>query len=451
MALSRDDRSRDLSRWDDPLGEDGENNPVGWKGVLWWGYGIVFLFFGVFGVWAALAPLESGAVAQGQVQVAGSQRVIQHLEGGIIEEILVREGDRVKTGQPLVVLDPTRARTQYDRIHQQYLAAQGREARLKAERQDAKSVEFPDELTKAVGLPGVPEILEGERRLFDGRRASVESQLSLLDRRIAKAHDEIAALKAQQRSDRRQLAIINEEIIGVRELYEKGLERKPRLLALQRTEAELEGSIDNREALMARAAQTVAETQFQKSGLVESTIAEVETDLRAVQVELEDLRQQLTAAKDELTRTTVTAPEAGRVYGLRFHTLGGVIAPGDPILNLVPDGEEMIVRVQLDPNDIDTVQEGAMATVRLTSFNQRTFKPIDGEVTHISPDVVQPEQGAPFYEARIRLDPAMLRRFEVDLVPGMPAMAIISTGEQTMLDYLISPVARSLETALREQ
>ena len=139
MALSRDDRSRDLSRWDDPLGEDGENNPVGWKGVLWWGYGIVFLFFGVFGVWAALAPLESGAVAQGQVQVAGSQRVIQHLEGGIIEEILVREGDRVKTGQPLVVLDPTRARTQYDRIHQQYLAALGREARLKAERQDAKS------------------------------------------------------------------------------------------------------------------------------------------------------------------------------------------------------------------------------------------------------------------------------------------------------------------------
>jgi HlyD family secretion protein/epimerase transport system membrane fusion protein len=170
-----------------------------------------------------------------------------------------------------------------------------------------------------------------------------------------------------------------------------------------------------------------------------------------VQVELEDLRQQMRAAQDALSRTTVTAPEAGRVYGLRFHTHGGVVAPGDPILNLVPDDEELIVKVNLDPNDIDAVEEGAMATVRLTSFNQRTFKPIDGKVTHISPDVVQPEQGMPYYEARISLDPQMLRRFDVELVPGMPAMAIISTGEQTMLDYLIAPIARSLDTALREQ
>ena len=451
MALVRDDQTRDLSRWNDPLGEDDARNPIGWKGVLWIGYGIVFAFFGVFGVWAALAPLESGAVAQGQVQVAGSQRVVQHLEGGIIREILVREGDRVKAGQPLVVLDPTRAQTQFDRINQQYQAALGREARLLAERQGAKTIDFPPELVRAAGQPGVAEILEGERRLFDGRRASVESQLQLLDRRIAKGREEIAALKAQHRSDRRQLAIINEEIVGVRELYEKGLERKPRLLALQRSEAELEGSIDNREALMARASQGIAETEFQKAGLVESTIADVETELRAAQAEFQDLRQQLTAAQDALSRTTITAPETGRVYGLRFHTHGGVVAPGDPILNLVPDNEEMIVKVQLDPNDIDTVQEGALATVRLTSFNQRTFKPIDGTVTHISPDVVQPEQGAPYYEARIELDPGMMRRFGVELVPGMPAMAIISTGEQTMLDYLIAPIARSLDTALREQ
>lgn len=451
MALVRDDTSRDLSRWDDPLGEDRENNPIGWKGVLWWGYGIVFLFFGVFGVWAAVAPLESGAVAQGKVQVAGSQRVIQHLEGGIIDRILVREGDRVTAGQPLVELDPTRTRTMYDRVQQQYLAALGREARLIAERRDADAIDFPAALTRAVGQSGVAEILEGERRLFEGRRASVESQLQLLDRRIAKGREEIAALKAQHRSDRRQLAIINEEIVGVRELYEKGLERKPRLLALQRSEAELEGSIDNREALMARAGQGIAETEFQKAGLIESTTAEIETELRAAQVELEDLRQQLKATRDALTCSTIAAPESGRVYGLRFHTHGGVVAPGDPILNLVPDDEEMIVLVQLDPNDIDAVAEGALATVRMTSFNQRTFKPIDGEVIHISPDVVQPEQAPPYYEVRIRLDPAMLRRFEIELVPGMPAMAVISTGEQTMLDYLIAPIARSLETALKEQ
>ncbi|EDP64005.1 Type I secretion membrane fusion protein, HlyD [alpha proteobacterium BAL199] len=450
MALVRSEGNRDLSRWSDPLGED-EANPIGWRGVLWLGYGIVFLFFGLFGLWAALAPLESGAVAQGQVQVVGNQRVVQHLEGGLIKQILVREGERVKKGQPLVVLDGTRARTQFDRVHQQYLAALGREARLLAERTDTPVIKFPEELIRAAGQPGVADILDGEQRLFDGRRAAVSSQLSLLDRRIDKAREEITALNAQQRSDRRQLAIINEEIVGVRELYEKGLERKPRLLALQRTEAELEGSIDNRQALKARAGQAVSETEFQKSGLVESTTAEIETDLRAAQIELEDLRQQLTAAQDALTRTTIDAPEAGKVYGLRFHTHGGVVAPGDAILNLVPDDEELIVKVQLDPNDIDTVKEGAAATVRLTSFNQRTFKPIDGTVTQISPDVVQPEKGPPFYEARIRLDAEMMKRLNVEIVPGMPAMAIIATGEQTMLDYLISPIARSLETALREK
>lgn len=450
MALVRDAARRDLSRWDDPLGDDPEVNPIGWRGVLAIGYGIIFLFFGVFGAWAALAPLESGAVAQGQVQVVGNQRMVQHLEGGIIKQILVREGDRVKAGQPLVILDATRAQTQYDRIHQQYLAALGREARLVAERKQLAAIVFPAELLQASGLPGVREIIEGEQRLFDGRRNSLASQLQLLDRRIAKGREEITALRAQQRSDRRQLVLINEEIVGVRELFEKGLERKPRLLALQRTEAELEGSIDNREALMARAAQGVSETEFQKAGLEESTTAEIETELRTVQVELEDLRQQLTAAKDALARTAITAPEAGRVYGLRFHTHGGVVAPGDPILNLVPDDEELIIRAHLDPNDIDSVHEGAHATVRLTSFNQRTFKPIDGTVLQISPDVVQPEQGAPYYEARIRLDPEMVKRFEIDMVPGMPAMAIIATGEQTMLDYLIAPIARSLETALRE-
>jgi len=450
MALVRDDGRRDLARWSDPVADEAERNPMGWRGVLWIGYGIVFVFFGVFGLWAALAPLGSGAVAQGQVQVIGNQRVVQHLEGGIIKEIMVREGDRVTRGQPLVMLDGTRMQTQFDRVNQQYLAALGREARLLAEREGAPAISFPETLTRFGDRSGVVEILEGERRLFEGRRSALESQINLLDTRIAKAKEEITALGAQQRSDRRQLSLIAEEIGGVRELFEKGLERKPRLLALQRAEAELEGSIDHRTAMMARGAQTVSETEFQMLGLLENSRSEIETELRAVQTTLEDLRSQLTATQDALTRTTIDAPETGRVYGLRFHTPGGVIAPGDPILNIVPDGEELIVRAQLDPNDIDQVKEGASATVRLTSFNQRTFKPIEGTVIQISPDVVRPEQGPPFYEARIRLDPEMLARFDITLLPGMPAMAIITTGQQTMLDYLIAPIARSLDTALRE-
>lgn len=451
MALTREQGQRDLSRWEDPLASEPENNPMSWRGVLWIGYGVVFLFFGAFGVWAALAPLGSGAIAQGQVQVSGEQRVVQHLEGGIIREIRVKEGEVVRDGQPLIVLDTTQSGVLVERLDQQLLAALGRAARLVAERDGRGDLRLPDELTRRAGDQAVDSIIEGEQRLFEGRRRALDSQIGLLERRIEKSRQEIAAYGAQQRADRRQLEIIQEEIIGVRELFEKGLERKPRLLSLQRTQAELEGSIDNRTALMARGEQSIAEIEFQLLGLLEQTTAEVETELREVQNTIEDLREQQIAASDALARSVVVAPISGRVYGLRFHTSGGVIAPGEPILNIVPEDEELIVRARLDPVDIDVVATGAMATVRLTSFSQRTTKPIDGEVMHISADVIAPETGPPFYEAHIRLDKDMLSRHGLELVPGMPAMAIISTGEQTLLDYLVSPITRSLETALKEQ
>jgi len=433
------------------VGADSVRNPMSWKSVLWIGYGIVFLFFGVFGIWAGFAPLGSGAIAMGKVEVAGNQRTVQHLEGGIIQRLEVEEGQVVKAGDLLLVLDDTRARSQFTRIQKQYLSALAAEARLKAEREGSNTIQFPEELLKRSTDPDVANTLDGQRRLFQNRRRSQDSQVGLLDRRIAKSREEIAALDAQQRADRRQLNLINEEIAGVRELVDKGLERKPRLLSLQRTEAELLGSIDNRTALKARAEQTIAETEFQLLGLLEQTATEVETELRETQIQLEDLRQQMTAARDSLERTHIHAPISGRIYGLRFHTVGGVIGPGEQIMNIVPDNEELVVSVQLQPTDRDVVEVGAVASVRFTAFSQRTTKPIDGEVIRISADAIQPENAQPFYEARIRINQAMLQANELELTPGMPAQAIISTGEQTMLDYLISPITRSLETALREK
>lgn len=451
MALVRSDDSRDLSRWEDPLGHDPDQNPMAWKGVLWVGFGILFLFFGVFGVWAAFAPLGSGAIATGTVNVAGNQKIVQHLEGGIIREIRVQDGDLVKEGDVLMILEGTQATVNRERLVQRSFALVGEEARLIAERDERDGIDFPAVLTERSDDPYVKSILEGEARLFDGRRAAFRSQQGLLDRRVAKSREEITALRAQQRSDRRQLAIIDEEISGVRELYEKGLERKPRLLALERQQASLQGSIDNRNALMARAEQTIAETEFQRLTVLEQERAEIETELRETQTQLQDLREQLVSAEDTLNRNTVRAPRTGKVYGLRFHTEGGVIAPAEPIMNIVPEDEELIVTAKLQPTDIDVVEIGARTTVRLTAFSQRTAKPIDGVVVHVSPDVVTPQDGSPpYYEARIRLSEMMLEQNEVALVPGMPAMAIISTGDQTLLDYLISPLTRSLETAMRE-
>ena len=452
MAMVRSDESRDLTRWENPLAHEPERNPMAWRSVLWVGYVILFLFFGVFGVWAAFAPLGSGAIAMGQVQVAGSQKVVQHLEGGIIKAILVGEGDTVHEGDVLMVLEGTRASVDQGRLVQRMLALQGQEARLIAERVESATVSFPPELTGQTEDAYVQSIMEGERRLFEGRRAAFESQQGLLDKRVGKSREEIAALKAQQVSDRRQLAIIQEEIKGVQELFNKGLERKPRLLALKREQAALQGSIDNREALMARAEQTIAETEYQRLTVMEQTRAEIETDLRETQTQLRDLREQLISADDTIARNTVRAPRSGKVYGLRFHTVGGVIGPAEPIMNIAPEDEELIVRAQLQPTDIDVVQIGAPATVRLTAYSQRTAKPIDGRLIDISPDVMQGAEGAqPFYEARIRLSEEMMKQHNVELVPGMPAMVIISTGDQTLLDYLISPLTRSLETALREQ
>jgi len=453
MALVRSEERKDLSRWEDPLAHDPERNPMAWKGVMWVGYGILFLFFGVFGVWASLAPLGSGAIAIGTVEVAGNEKIVQHLEGGIIREIQVDEGDYVRAGDVLMILEGTQASVNQGRLVQRSLALMGEEARLIAERDDSDTIVFPEILTAQEADPYVRSILEGEQRLFDGRRAAYRSQQGLLDKRVAKSREEIVALRAQQRSDRRQLAIIDEEIGGVRELFEKGLERKPRLLALQRQQASLQGSIDNREALMARAEQTIAETEFQRLTVLEQNRAEIETDLRETQTQLQDLREQLVSADDQIKRNTVRAPRSGKVYNLMYHTEGGVVGPGAPIMSILPEDEELVVSAKLQPTDIDVVEIGARTTVRLTAYSQRTAKPIDGVVVHISPNVVTPAdgQGMPHYEARIRLSEEMMLQHDVELVPGMPAMAIISTGDQTLLDYLISPLTRSLDTALREQ
>lgn len=430
---------------------DAEDNVRSWGKVLWIGYGILFLFFGVFGLWAGFAPLGSGAIAQGTVTVSGSQRTIQHLEGGIIQAILVKEGQEVETGEVLMVLDDTRTRSQFSRVEQQFLVALARDARLKAERRKSDTVEFPNELMDHAGTPEVADIIDGQRRLFQNRRASIDSQIGLLERRVAKSEEEITAMTAQQRSDRRQLDLIAEEIRGVRELVNKGLERKPRLLRLQRDQAALDGSIDNRTALIARAEQTIAETRFQLQGLLEQSATEVETSLADIQLELEDLREQMNTTEDALNRSDIRAPISGKVYGLRFHTVGGVIGPAEPILNIVPDDEELVVTVRLDPNDRDVVHEGATTSVRFTSFSQRTTKPVDGILVRISADAVTPEQAAPYYEGQVELNPDMLALHGLELEPGMPAQAIISTGDQTLLDYLISPLLRSFETALREQ
>jgi HlyD family type I secretion membrane fusion protein len=451
QGVAKKPSAQDLVDWSDVYALDDQQNPRRWGAVVLVGFLLLFVFFGVFGIWAALAPLGSGAIANGKLQVDTNQKTVQHLEGGIIERINVRDGDRVREGDVLVELDDTKQRLEFELLEQQYLTNLAVETRLLAERRQLKEIEFPRELTDRFSNQEVADVIENQTRLFENRLSALESQKALLQRRVAKSREEIAALVAQQRADRIQLDLISEEIEGVRDLFEKGLERKPRLLSLQRTAAQLEGSIGNREALIARAEQTIAETEFQLIGLIEQNASEIEGQLRQVRDVLVDVVDRRKAARDALDRTQIRAPQSGRVYGLRFHTEGGVIGPGEPILGIVPIGDDLIVQVRLDPTDIDVVHVGALAGVRLTSFNQRTTKPVDGQVVYISADVVQEDGAPPYYELRIELDRESLAKLsDVELLQGMPAMAVISTGDQTLLEYLVGPILRSLDTAMRE-
>lgn len=443
--------AKDVVPFDKMYALDDGANPKRWRGVTVVGFVIIFVFFGIFGLWASLAQLGSGAVATGQLQVDSNQKTVQHLEGGIIRRIHVRNGDVVPAGKILVELDDTRVRVEFDLLEQQHLANLGMWARLVAERDHKRSVTFPNTLTARNSDPYVQEIIEGQQRLFLNRTKALRSQLSLLDQRMGQTREEITALAAQQQADERQLELIDEEIADLRKLYEAGLARKTRLLSLERTEAQLEGSIGNREALIARARQTISETEFQKINLVEQSASEVEAELREVQNILEDLEDRLTGARDLLDRSQIRAPYAGRVYGLRFHTEGGVVGPAEPMMGIVPEDDELIVQVNIDPVDRDNVEVGAEATVRLTSFSQRTTKPIEGKLIDISADVVQSDGRPPFYEARIELNLASLaKQPDLHLVQGMPAMAVIKTGDQTMLEYILAPISRSLNLAFKE-
>ena len=435
----------------DPIDDD-PANPMLWHRVIWIGFIVMAVFFGGFGGWAALAPLGSGAVAIGQLQVDSNQKTIQHFEGGIIRRLHVREGDLAKKGQLLVELEVTRVRANLDRLRAQYQTRLAAEARLLAERDEADAISYPPELLEAADEPTVAEQIDGQRRLFAKRRAAFRSEDELLRRRIEKTEREIAAYEAQRGADKRQLALIEEEIGSVEMLVEKGLARKPRLLGLKRDQAELDGSVDQRAALIARAEATIAETEQQRINSREQRSSTMEEDLQRTRDSLSDLRGQLTAIDDELARTRINAPQGGRIHELRFHTEGGVVGSGEPILSIVPENDRLIVLVQLQPTDIDVVHLGAVASVWLTAFSQRTMQPLDGKLVHISADLITPTNGMPsHYQVRIELDPAGLAdQPELELIQGMPAMAVVSTGDQTMLEYLLAPLLRSFDTALRE-
>lgn len=426
--------------------------PIDTRKIAYAGYVIIFVFFGGLGGWAALAPLESAAVAPGVVGVETKRKTMQHLEGGIVSKIYVQDGDEVKRAQVLVRLDETQPKANLDLLRGNYWSLSALEARLIAERDGKDEIRYPDWLSSRMSEPAIAEILEGQINIFVTRRKAVVGQIDILKQGVAQYIEEIHGLEGQIVSENRQLSLLDDELKGIQILLDKGLARRPRLLGLQRQKAEVQGQRSQNLARIARVKQSIAETELRMSEVRTKMINEVVEKLREVQSERVDIAERSRAAEDVLTRMTIRAPMDGTVVDLKIHTVGGVISPGEPLMDIVPSDDQLVVEAQVDPNDIEVVYPGLLARVRLSAFSQRTTRPIEGQVVSVSADrLINQNTGQPYYTVVVKLteDPRDVLN-GAPLHPGMSAEVMLITGKGTALDYMLAPVLRTFERSFRE-
>lgn len=416
-------------------------------------FGLVIVFIGGFGIWSVTAPLESAAIALGSVEAETSRKTVQHLEGGIVARILVKDGDAVTAGQPLIQLDDTRAKATAQALQGQLREAQAREARLLAERDGHDTILFPLPLRRAAGKdPALAEMLTGQERIFNSRRQLYQSQFAVLVQRQQQISRQMFGLRYQVDAAKKRAEIIKREMEAIAPLVARGVIAQPRKLALEREQAEIDGRQGQAQEEMARAEQGVGEAHAQILKLRSDREAEIAQSLREVQALVFQLSERSEAAADVLARTQVRAPEDGVVTDLRIRTPGGVVAEGQPLLDLVPKHDRLIVTAQVRPDDIDVVHPGLPAQVRLMPYKHRRVAPVAGTLTYVSADRMSDKTTErSYYTARIRLDEGALSSLPgVEVMAGMPVEVLIKTGKFTAAGYMLRPVMDSFNRAFRE-
>ena len=410
------------------------------------GWGVIVLFIGGTLLWSGHARLDSAAIAHGVVAVESSRKNIQHLEGGIVKAIVVRDGERVAAGQTLIQLDDTYARATLDLLNCQWAAAVALRARLIAEREGRDAVEFPAELLDLADKPGVGEAIMAQADAFEARREMLANQTEILDERVTRGRQETTGLAQRLDAARRKQEILDQELANLEEGLEKQVVSRNRVLALRRKAAEYDGEVADLRARLASSRDTVAELKAQRRLPWNRHRNQVSEQLQAVQGRLADLQEKIYAAEDVLRRTRITAPLPGRVVDLRGHTAGGVIQPAQILMDLLPEDDRLIVRARVHPRDMDAVFPGMPARIMLTAFNARTAPSIKGTLRTVSADrLVDDETGAAYFSAQIEVaeDAGVLK-------PGMQAEVFLVTGERTVMDYVLEPVVRSFSRAGRE-
>jgi HlyD family secretion protein len=415
---------------------------------------VVFLILVVgVGGWGATAVISGAVVASGSLVVDTNVKKVQHPTGGIVGELRVRDGDRVHAGDIVVRLDETVTRANLAIVSKGLDELRARKARLESERDGWDTIVFPAQLVAGASDPDIAAAMDSERKLFNLRKTARNGQKAQLQERVTQLGEEIAGLTAQQNSKTKEIALLERELAGVRDLWKQNLVQLSRLTALEREAARLDGERGQLVASAAQAKGKIAETALQILQIDQDLASEVAKELREVDGKIGEFIERKVTAEDQLKRIDIRAPQDGTVFQLAVHTVGGVITAGDPIMLIVPEADNLSVEVKVNPQDIDQLQLNQKAILRFSAFNARTTPEIDGKVVRIAADTSTDQRtGASYYLVRISMSEDEVRRLgDVKLTPGMPAEAFIQTGERTMISYLVKPLRDQLMRAFREK
>lgn len=415
---------------------------------------VILVLAGGFGGWASTVPISGALIAPGSVVVDSNVKKVQHPTGGVVGEVRVRDGDTVKAGDVVVRLDETVVKASLAIVVKTLNGLWARSARLEAEQRGLDKIKFPQQLLdQAPNDSDVRDIIASETKLFEVRVNGRTGQKAQLRERVTQLNEEIAGLTAQEQSKDKEIALVEKELIGVRQLYDQHLVQISRLTTLERDAARLNGERAQYIASRAQAKGKITETELQIIQVDKDMVSEVSKDLRETNDKIGEFVERKVTAEDQLRRIDIRAPQDGMVLQSTVHTVGGVITAGDAIMMIVPQADDLSVEAKVNPQDIDKLQIGQKTLLRLSAFNQRTTPELNGKVTRVSADVTTDQRtGQAYYTIRVSMPPEEVARLgDNKIIPGMPVEAFVQTGDRTMFSYLMKPLSDQLMRSFREK
>ena len=417
------------------------------------GYVSVLLMVGLGGAWSALASLNGAVIAPSTIMSESNAKRVQQKEGGIVQRILVKDGERVVEGQPLIDIDDTEVRSELAIIDSLLIEELAKRARLEAQLADQETISFPEELMKRSGEQQIAKMMGSQTRLHTARRAALTGKIDQLNQQVIQISEQIEGLDAQVVAMEHQISLIKNELVDLRKLQKDGLMQKSRVLAMEREQARLEGGRGELIGARAAAKSRSSEIKLRIIQLKEDELSQALIDLRQSESRISELEERRIAAAEKLDRLVVRAPITGTIFQLAVHTEGGVITPAETLMMISPEADDLILEAHVLPRNIEQVSVGQEARVRFTAFDTHTTPEVSGEVFSVASDTTRlSNETPPFYIVRIRISAGEIAKIgQHKLKPGMPAEAFIQTGARSPLSYLVKPLRDQIEHVWREQ